>query len=138
MVRCAARKKIGTCDIDGQCVWNGTSCENDNYTTLLQICKSKTGKAALLEYARKMGVSVIGMTIPNLCLLISNQLQTLEDPQRLGQRMLFNNIITGHNAAPIVPEDIAHPAHPPTSRPHKSSSASIERLLTVRLFVLQK
>lgn len=130
MVRCASRKSENTCGVDGLCSWNGTSCENDSYSKFLQICKSNKGKAALVEFAQKIGVNTAGMTIPKLCLLVTNQLQTLEAQQNLQARVLFNNIISGHNPAPIVPDDIIHPVSIPAySAARGSSSASIERLL---------
>lgn len=131
MVRCKARKKEATCNKDGMCSWNGTSCQDDSYETFLHICKSKRGKANLVEFAQRMNIDIKKKTIPQLCATMTEHLGKLHTNQRREARFIFNDIIRNTVPAPIIePNQVAH-----LERISTASTGSISSLLKFTMSV---
>lgn len=127
-IRCKGRKTEKVCNKDNMCNWNGNSCEPGHYETFLQICKTKSGKKSLIEYADKLGLVTNKLTIPEICLIVSEHINNLEINLKQDAAVVFNNIITGnHNVAPIITKSEVKQISQQSNK--ESSSEGIRKLL---------
>ena len=101
--RCKGRKKEQVCISDNKCDWNGTSCDMRNYDKYINICKTRKGKEALINFAKKMNIEVKSQSIPELCKLIDTNLENAKSESKKDLYDLFDSLINERRSvAPII------------------------------------